>query len=332
MNSFGRLLRIMIAGESHGPGITVVIDGIPAGIPLSIDDLSADLSRRQPGDNGTTPRVERSLPQFLSGVYNAFTTGTPLTIYCENSDVRSSDYQRFSDIPRPGHADLTARQKFNGYNDPRGGGHCSGRITVGIVAAGAIAKKIIPKIRINAELIVAGGSPDSETAVAKAVDQNDSCGGIISCSVRNVPAGLGEPFFDSCESLISHAVFSIPGIKGIEFGSGFALAAMPGSEANDPIIDERGTTSTNHAGGINGGITNGNTIEFTVAVKPTASIGITQTTFNSTEHRMDELQCTGRHDACFALRVPVIVEAVTALVMADLVLIRNAYLTGQVPK
>lgn len=325
MNSFGRLFRIMIAGESHGPGITVVLDGVPAGITLEEKDFANDLSRRIPTDVGTTSRREVSPPDIVSGVFNTTTTGAPLTIFFPHKDTRSHDYEQFRDIPRPGHADLTASQKFFGYNDHRGGGHFSGRVTVGIVAAGVIAKKILSGIAIQAELIEVDEQTNCDAAVEAVVAMHDSCGGIIRCTVTNVPAGLGEPFFDSCESCISHAIFAIPGIKGIEFGAGFAAARMRGSKHNDRIVDTKGTTATNNAGGINGGITNGNPIVFSVAVKPTSSIGMPQQTCNIRSGEMDTLECGGRHDACFALRVPVIVEAMTACVLADLLLLQRAY-------
>lgn len=325
MNSFGRLFRSMISGESHGPGITVILDGVPAGIALTVQDFECDLSRRIPRIAGITPRREVSPPDIVSGVFNTTTTGAPLTMFFPNNDTHSQDYEQFREIPRPGHADLTGRQKFFGFNDHRGGGHFSGRVTVGIVAAGVVAKKILSGISIHAELVEVGGQTDIDTAFDAAVRTHDSCGGIVRCTITNVPTGLGEPFFDSVESLISHAIFAIPGIKGIEFGAGFAAARMRGSEHNDHIVDENGTTATNNAGGINGGITNGNPIVFSVAVKPTSSIGIPQQTCNIRSGAIDTLTCGGRHDACFALRVPVIVEAMTACVLADLVLLRHTY-------
>ncbi len=326
MNSFGRLFRIMIAGESHGPGIMVILDGVPAGITLAEEDFLPDLMRRMPNVNGTTARKENVPPHILSGVCNTTTTGAPLTVCFPHNDTRSHDYEQFRDIPRPGHADLTARQKFFGYNDHRGGGHFSGRVTVGIVAAGVVAKKVTSSMQIHAELIETGGSMDSKKTVADAMAAGDSCGGIVRCTVNNVPAGLGEPFFDSCESVLSHAMFAIPGIKGIQFGAGFDAARMKGSEHNDRIVDIHGTTATNHAGGINGGITNGNPLVFTLAVKPTSSISTSQETCNIRSGEMETLVCAGRHDACFALRVPVIVEAMTACVLADLLLQQHAYL------
>ena len=326
MNSFGRLFRINIFGESHGPEVGVTIDGCPPGIPLSGEDFETDLVRRKSGAKGTTSRKESDIPRLISGAFKGQTTGAPLTILFENSDTRSDDYVDFTDIPRPGHADFTAGKKFSGFNDPRGGGHFSGRITIGLVAAGVIARKIIAPVEVKAGLIEAGSEKDIERAVENAIAVNDSIGGIVECNVNQIPAGLGEPFFDSLESLISHMVFSIPGIKGVEFGAGFDSAKMRGSEHNDSYVSTDGETSTNHAGGINGGISNGNPLVFRVAVKPTSSISKKQRTMNMTTGKMVDLEIEGRHDVCIALRVPVIVEAVTAIVLADLFLLKpNTY-------
>ncbi|MCW3120961.1 MAG: chorismate synthase, partial [Flavipsychrobacter sp.] len=271
MNTFGSIFRVSIFGESHGKWVGVTIDGCPAGIPLSESDLLPDLERRKAGAKGTTPRKEEDVPLFVSGVFNGATTGAPLTIVFENNNVRSADYSGMKDTPRPGHADFVLDKKFNGFNDPRGGGHSSGRLTVALVAAGCVAKKILTGIVINARLAEAGGNADIEAAIQKAIENQDSIGGVVSCSVTGLPVGIGEPFFNSVESVISHAVFAIPAIKGIEFGSGFGAAAMTGSVHNDPITDGEGTTKTNNAGGVNGGITNGNELYFRVAVKPTSS-------------------------------------------------------------
>jgi len=269
LNTFGRIFRIHIFGESHGDSVGVIIDGCPPGIKIKVEDFDFDLSRRKSGAKGTTPRKENDIPKIISGLYNNFTTGSPVTILFKNADTHSSDYN-FRTHPRPGHADFVADKKYNLFNDDRGGGHFSGRITVGLVAAGVIAKKIIKETSIKAKLTEAGGSKNISKTVDEAVKSGDSIGGIIECTVKNIPTGLGEPFFDSVESLISHAVFSIPGIKGIEFGSGFDAAKMTGTEHNDLIINNKGKTKTNNAGGINGGITNGNDIFFRVAVKPTS--------------------------------------------------------------
>jgi chorismate synthase len=281
----------------------------------------ADLRRRQSGSHGTTKRQEPDLPEILSGVFDGVTTGAPVTLMTRNSDKISSDYDEFKNIPRPGHADFVSRVKHAGFADMRGSGHFSGRITWGVVAAGTLAKKIAGSADINAKLISAGGSEDIEKAINEAIALNDTIGGIIECRVLNPPQAIGEPFFYSFESAVSHMIFSIPAIKGIEFGTGFASAAMRGSEHNDPFIDSIGKTATNNAGGINGGITNGNEIVFRIVVKPTSSTGVEQTTFNFKTGEMTTLKVKGRHDTCIALRMPVIVEAAAAIAMADLILI-----------
>jgi chorismate synthase len=321
MNSFGKVFRVALFGESHGPAIGVTIDGCPPGISLSVDDFMIDIQRRQSGGRGTTPRHESDLPEILSGVFNGVTTGAPITLLTRNEDKISTDYNEFKFVPRPGHADFVSGIKYSGFSDMRGSGHFSGRITWGLVAAGVIAKKIAHPTGISAKLISAGGSEDIEKALNDAIALNDTIGGIVECKVNNAPSGLGEPFFYSFESALSQIIFSIPAIKGIEFGAGFAAAAMRGSKHNDPFIDSKGKTATNNAGGINGGITNGNQILFRTVVKPTSSTGVDQTTFSSKENRMTTLKVKGRHDTCIALRMPVIVEAATAIAMADLIII-----------
>ena len=354
MNTFGRKFRVSIFGESHGEAIGVVLDGVQPGLSISPEDFLKDILRRKSGPKGTTPRIETDMPELLSGIYNGYTTGAPMTILFHNKNTRSTDYKLFNDVPRPGHADYTASLKWLDFNDPRGGGHFSGRLTLPIVAAGVIAKKMLG-YPIKAELIEVGGiskkqalssykeealpdggieENDTLTAsqiwkevLAEAMGEMDSIGGVVECKVENVPAGLGEPFFDSVESMISHAVFSIPGVRGIEFGDGFKAAAMRGSEHNDPFdsVEKDGLNlhlnvrpSKNGAGGVNGGITNGNPIVFRTAFKPTSSIGKKQLTFNFAKREMTSLQIPGRHDACFALRTPVVVEAMTAIALADL--------------
>jgi chorismate synthase len=321
MNSFGVVFRVSLFGESHGPAIGVIIDGCPPGLPVRPEDFLPDISRRQSGSKGTTKRQEPDMPEILSGVYNGVTTGAPITLMTRNSDKISSDYDEFRQVPRPGHADFVSRLKHSGFSDMRGSGHFSGRITWGLVAAGVIGKKIAGSAQISAKLISAGGSDNIEDAVNEAIASNDTIGGIIECRVTNPPSAIGEPFFYSFESAVSHIIFSIPAIKGIEFGAGFAAASMRGSQHNDPFIDSQGKTNTNNAGGINGGITNGNEILFRTVVKPTSSTGVDQTTFNFAEGRMTTLKVKGRHDTCIALRMPVIVEAATAIAMADLILI-----------
>jgi chorismate synthase len=323
MNSFGRIFRIHIFGESHGPAVGIVIDGCPAGIPLTLDDFTADIERRKAGAAGTTPRKEEDAPEIISGVFNDTTTGAPITILFRNNNVRSTDYEAIKATPRPGHADFVLHKKHNGFNDYRGGGHSSGRLTLCLVAAGVVAKKILKGININASLIEAGGNTDIEIAIQHAIDIQDSIGGIVECRVNGLPVGLGEPFFDSAESVIAHISFSIPAIKGVEFGSGFSGSRMKGSENNDAIQDASGTTKTNNAGGINGGITNGNELVFRIAVKPTSSTPQQQQTWNNATQQVENFTAKGRHDLCIALRVPVVAEAAAAIALADLMLLNN---------
>jgi chorismate synthase len=323
MNTFGRIFRIHIYGESHGTELGVLIDGCPAGIEIDEKEFLTDIQRRKAGAKGTTPRTEEDLPKIKSGVFNGKTTGVPILIGFENKNTKSDDYNELLATPRPGHADFTAKMKFGGYNDHRGGGHFSGRLTLGLIAAGVIAKKIINPLSVYATIIEAGGSKDIENAVDNAIKNNDSIGGIVECCAKNVPIGLGEPFFDSFESLISHIVFAIPAIKGIEFGSGFQAAKMTGSQHNDTFIGVNGKTNTNFSGGISGGITNGNEIIFRVAVKPTSSIAAAQQTMNFETGKIGKLEIKGRHDTCIALRVPVVLEAATAIVLADLMMLEQ---------
>ena len=320
MNSYGNKFRISVFGESHGEMIGVIMDGVPAGLPLSPDDFMEDLSRRKSGSKGTTPRMEGDIPSIASGVFDGYTTGAPLAVLFKNENTISRDYSQFREIPRPGHADFTAGVKFNSFNDIRGGGHFSGRLTLTLVAAGVIAKKIIGNINVNASITSIGGVSDAsqwDGILGAAMAEGDSVGGVVECVCSDVPAGLGEPFFNSLESEIAHLAFSIPGVRGIEFGDGFAAAAMKGSEHNDCFIDAAGHTATNGAGGINGGISNGNPVVFRIAVKPTSSISKVQNTLNFTTGELEEFSVKGRHDACIALRCPVIVEAIAAIALAQ---------------
>jgi chorismate synthase len=321
MNTFGNVFRVSVFGESHGPAVGVTIDGCPAGIPVTVDDLTRDLERRRSGRAGTTPRTEADLPEIISGIFNGKTSGSPVTIISRNRNTDSSSYENTVSIPRPGHADYTANVKYSGHSDLRGGGHFSGRVTWGLVAAGVIAKKILTPAKIDAVLTEAGGITDIEKAVSEAIKEGDSIGGIIECRASGLAKGIGEPFFYSAESAISQLVFSIPAIKGIEFGAGFRAAKMKGSEHNDPFTDRTGKTVSNNAGGINGGITNGNDLVLRIVVKPTSSTGVQQTTFDFTNNKMTTLKVEGRHDTCIALRIPVIVEAAVSIALADLFLI-----------
>ena len=324
MNSWGNRFRVTLWGESHGAQVGVTIDGVPAGIALAESDFEADLTRRRAGAAGTTPRKESDAPHIVSGIYRGFTTGAPLTVEFLNENTRSGDYASLASHPRPSHADWVAMKKFHGYNDPRGGGHFSGRITLAIVTAGVVAKKILGSgVTFHTDIIEIGGSTDKERfadIIESARMDRDSVGGVVECRAEGVAAGLGEPFFDSAESLMAHLLFSVPAVKGVEFGSGFAAARMRGSEHNDPIIDAEGHTSTNHAGGIVGGITNGNAIVVRAAVKPTASISREQMTFNCASGQVDSLVIKGRHDVCITLRAAVVVESAVAIALADLTL------------
>lgn len=337
MNSFGRIFRISIFGESHGESVGIVIDGCPAGLPLTIADFLPDLEKRKGGkQKGTTPRQEEDMPIIKSGLFNDFTTGAPITILFENKNTRSSDYERQREFPRPGHADFVARHKFGGFEDYRGSGHFSGRLTVALVAAGVIAKMLLrshPKplsegeglsgVQITATILEIGGEKDLEEGLQKAIDNKDSVGGIIECRVSGLPHGLGEPFFDSVESVLGHLVLAIPAVRGIEFGTGFAAARMFGSQHNDAIENMEGKTMTNHAGGVVGGITNGNDLVYRIAIKPTSSTPKDQTTLNWETQQIETVSIKGRHDLCIALRVPVILEAVTAIVLADFMLLEQ---------
>lgn len=328
MNSFGRIFRLHIFGESHGESVGIVIDGCPAGLPLSADDMLPDLERRKGGQQkGTTPRKEADYPFIKSGVFNDNTTGAPIMIYFENNNTRSGDYDQQRSIPRPGHADFVAHQKYGGNEDYRGGGHFSARLTTGLVAAGAIARKLLKKINadfnIEAKVIEIGGESDLEKGLQKAIDAKDSVGGLVECRVSGLPAGLGEPFFDSVESNLAHILFAIPAVKGVEFGSGFAAAKMFGSEHNDAIENWEGRTRTNHAGGVVGGISNGNELVFRLAIKPTASTPKEQNSLNWETGQTEDFAVRGRHDLCVALRAPVIVEAAAAVALLDLALLEG---------
>jgi len=332
MNTIGRKFRISIFGESHGELIGVVMDGVPAGLELSEADFEQDILRRKSGAKGTTPRIEADLPKIVSGIYEGHTTGAPLTVTFQNTDTHSSDYELFAAMPRPGHADLTAALKWDDCQDPRGGGHFSGRLTLPVVAAGVVAKKILtdatildetPFTGVSARIVELGGKMPEEwqEAIAEAIKEGDSLGAVIECVVPNIDPGYGEPFWDGLEAVLAHAIFSIPGVRGLEFGDGFEAARMKGSEHNDPIGEDRRPLK-NGAGGANGGITNGAPISFRVAFKPTSSIRKAQQTFNFQTGEMDTLEVPGRHDVCFALRAPVVVEAMTAITLADLVLMK----------
>jgi len=349
-NTFGTSLTLTVFGESHGPSIGAVLDGIAPGIKIDEEYINEKLSLRRPVGKISTPRQEEDPVFFESGVFNGYTTGTPLCIRIPNSDTRSKDYSATRFLARPSHADFTANEKYHGFEDWRGGGHFSGRITAAVVAAGAIVMKALEEkgIFIGTHIKKIGGISDSDFSenikddistlskkafatlsedaaeimqkeIVSALESHDSVGGMLETAVIGLPAGVGEPFFDSLESLISHAVFSIPAIKGIEFGAGFALANMRGSEANDPfrMKDGKTVTTTNNSGGINGGISNGMPIIFRTAVRPTPTVGLEQDTVDMNKKENATLSAKGRHDPCIVHRARIVQDSVTALVIYD---------------
>lgn len=328
MNHIGRLFQINIYGESHGKGVGILLDGVKPGIPLTEEDFLLDLSRRKAGGLGTTPRVEADTIHIVSGVFNGYTTGAPVLLAFENTNTKSKDYSNLIDHPRPSHADYTAHIKYDGYNDYRGGGHFSGRLTLGLVSAGVVAKKMLPNVTFHTDLTNLAGSTNPKEfhdILKNAVEKHDSVGGIVTLTATGLPVGLGEPYFDSLESTISHLMFSVGGVKGIEFGLGFDGVSLKGSEYNDRIGDSKGGTITNNNGGINGGISNGNPIVVKVFVKPTPSIGLKQDTFNFRNDKVESLVIEGRHDAAIILRAMVVLEACLAIALCDANLVFNAY-------
>ena len=327
MNHIGRLFQINIYGESHGKGVGILLDGVKPGIPLTEEDFLLDLSRRKAGGLGTTPRVEADTIHIVSGVFNGYTTGSAILITFNNENINDNDYSNLVTQPRPGHADYTGYIKYDGFNDYRGGGAFSGRLTLAIVAAGVIAKKILP-FEFNSRIKSLKGEKDItkfEQIVEEAMKNRNSVGGTIEVTVKNMIQGLGEPYFDSVESRLSHILYSIGAVKGVSFGVGFDGESLYGSEYNDLIIDKEGHTKTNNNGGINGGITNGNDLIVNVFVKPTPSISLPQETFNFKTGKVETLEVKGRHDACIALRAPIVIENAIAIALCDLYLIKKAY-------
>ena len=359
-NTYGTCYKSTIFGESHSAGIGIVIDGIPAGMKIDFDYVRRAMARRAPGSQaGSTKRKEADDFEVLSGCVNETATGTPLAAVIRNTDARSKDYGDIFELPRPGHADYTGHVKFNGANDVRGGGHFSGRLTAPLVFAGSIARLLLAQkgIVIGAHIKSIGDIEDQafslftesellsiegnefpvlddaagermRTLIDQAAKGKDSVGGIIECAAAGLPVGLGEPFFDSMESEIAHIMFAVPAVKGIEFGAGFRLAAMKGSEANDPLhMDANGEVrfETNNNGGINGGISNGMPVVFTVAVKPTPSIGQQQDTVNLRAKTNAKLEIQGRHDACIVPRAVEVVKSCCAMALADLYMRNEIY-------
>lgn len=328
MNHFGRLFQVNIFGESHGSSVGVLIDGVKPGIKLGSEDFVPDLSRRKSGGLGTTPRIEEDLVIIESGVFNGYTTGGAILLRFLNNNTKSKDYSNLINQPRPSHADFVAGIKYHGYQDYRGGGSFSGRLTLGLVAAGVVAKKMLEGVSFNTIITNLGGETDPANfndVLKTTVDNHDSVGGIVKVTVDGVEVGLGEPYFDSLESTISHLLFSVGGVKGVSFGKGFDAVNMRGSGFNDCVIDKEGHTSTNNNGGINGGISNGNQIVVNTFVKPTPSIGVPQETYSFKDEKVTELVINGRHDAAIILRAQVVIEACIAIALADAKLIKNAY-------
>lgn len=353
-NTFGQSLSLTVFGESHGSAVGAVLNGLPAGLEVDKGFISEKLSLRRSSPDISTPRRETDEFKILSGVFDGKTTGTPICIVIENTDTHSSDYSLFKEVARPGHADFTAFVKYGGYGDYRGGGHFSGRLTAPVVAAGAIALSALKKkgINIGTHLLKCGGVEDApfknipeelkllenapfptldkksgEAMIEKiklAKENGDSVGGVLETAVTGVPAGVGEPWFDSLESVISHAMLSIPGVKGIEFGAGFFSAELLGSEMNDEFAVEDGRiiTRTNNNGGINGGISNGMPLIFRCAVKPTPSIAKLQNTVNFKELKNTQLEIKGRHDPCIAHRARPVADALCAVALCDMLLLK----------
>lgn len=323
MNTFGRIFKVTIYGESHNKNIGITIDGVPPGINIEIDDFSNELLRRKSNHFATTPRSEKDEPIITSGVFQGKTTGAPINIVFENHHYKSKNYSEYLlNKPRPGHIDFVAKNKYFGFADFRGSGHFSGRLTVALVAAGVVARKIFP-LDIETKILEIGGFKNYDDFLLKIKLEGDSAGGILETKIRNLPIGLGEPFFDSAESLISHLIFSIPGAKAIEFGAGFNSAKMLGSEYADSIINAEGKTNTNNSGGINGGITNGNDLVFRTAFHPPVSIRKPMKTYNFETNQIEDIQTHGEHDVCYVLRVPAIIDACVSIVFADLFLVRR---------
>ncbi len=353
-NSFGSQITVTLFGESHGPAVGAVIDGLSPGIRVDTEYIMKKMEQRRPKDGISTARRESDIPEILSGVFNGYTTGTPLTLVIKNESVRSRDYESISDIPRPSHADYTAECKYHGFQDYRGGGHFSGRVTAALVAAGAIFRSALEKkgiligthiaslkgvkdrgfgdFREDVSALDAADFPvlDKEAAermrelILSVKEEGDSVGGILESAIIGIPCGVGEPWFDSFEGVLSHALFSVPAVKGVEFGAGFGFADMLGSEANDEFICDGGEirTRTNNNGGINGGITNGMPIIFRTVIKPTPSIYKAQSSVSMKTLKPTRLTISGRHDPAIIHRARAVVDAVTAIAVADLLSVR----------
>lgn len=325
-STYGKNIQISIFGQSHSEAIGVTIDGLPAGIKIDLDQLQQFLDRRAPGKSKyATKRSEADMPEFLSGIVNNITCGAPLTAVIRNRDQRSKDYDHLKDCPRPGHADYTAHVKYKGFEDLRGGGHFSGRLTAPLCIAGGICKQILEqkRIYIQSTIVSIGGNEEHPyDEIEKAMETLDSVGGIIECTATGLPVGIGEPMFDGIENKIAQAVFAIPAVKGIEFGKGFEMAKLHGSETNDSFtyVENQVQTKTNYHGGILGGISSGMPVSFRVAVKPTPSISRKQQSISYAKKADQDLTVKGRHDPCIVPRALPCVESAAAIALYDLLL------------
>ena len=324
-NTIGNSLTVTLFGESHGKAIGAVLDGMPSGIKVDEEYIASQLTRRRPKDALSTPRQEKDEFSILSGVFEGRTTGTPICITIPNADTHSSDYGEMQYKMRPSHADYTANCRYNGFQDYRGGGHFSGRITAALVAAGALIIPALNKkgIYVSTNILSVAGETVEEKRNEKilaAKSEGDSVGGVLETSITGVPAGVGEPWFDTVEGMLSHAIFSIPAVKGIEFGLGFNFADKKGSEANDQMYVDGDSVKcyTNNNGGVMGGITNGMPIVFRTVIKPTPTISKEQKTVDISTMQNTTIAARGRHDPCIVHRAEVVVESVTALVIADM--------------
>ena len=352
-STYGENLHLTIFGQSHSPAIGVTVEGIPAGEKVDLDELQRFLNRRAPGKNAwSTPRKEADAPEILSGLVNGYTCGAPLTAIIRNTNTRSQDYANLAVTPRPGHADYTAEVKYGGYQDRAGGGHFSGRLTAPLCIVGGICLQILARegiTLVSRIASIAGITDEGELtgslagkefpvvsdargeemreAIAAAREAGDSVGGVIECAAVGLPAGIGSPMLDSVESRLASILFGVPAVKGVEFGAGFAFAALRGSHANDPFYEENGAvkTETNNNGGILGGITSGMPLIVRACIKPTPSIGMAQDTLNLRTGKVEPLSIHGRHDPCIVTRAAPVIEAACAVALADLLREANGY-------
>lgn len=327
MNSFGTLFKITIYGESHQDAIGVVIDGVLPGLKIDWDLVRHDLKLRRPGAIGTTPRVEKDEFVVTSGIFNEYTTGSPIHVMIKNENVISKDYEHLKTQPRPGHADYVSSIKYKGFHDYRGGGRFSGRLTTPIVVAGAIAKQMLP-FKFSHKIVQLGDLEDlskMDEYLRKISEDGDSVGGTIELKVKNMIVGLGEPMFEKLDSKIGQMMFSIPAVKGVEIGTGFSGKTLKGSEFNDVFLDDKGKTLTNHSGGVSGGISNGNDLIVKVFVKPTSSIKKEQNSFNLESKEIKTFSVGGRHDVAIIRRAGIVLENALAIVLADLYLWQKIY-------